>query len=323
MTKPLGIGLIGASRVATYAVIEPARQISDVRVVAVAARDPARARDYASKYGIERAYGSYDDLIGDPDVSVVYLGTPPAAHAGQALAAIAAGKSVLVEKPFALTASDAQSVHAAAAAAGVRVFEAMHSVHHALFARILDIVRGGEIGAVQHIDACFNAQIREDDPIRLSRALGGGALMDLGVYPLAWVRRLLGEQFTVTACDAVCRDGVDASFKAQLEFAAGVTCTVSSSMVSPFAARLIVQGEVRTIDVDNPLSPQNGHSLKVRDAAGERVETFPDAPGTYRAQLEAVSATLLRRAPFPLPEDDYVRSMAAIERVQAAMDQGR
>jgi predicted dehydrogenase len=323
MTKPLGIGLIGASRVASYAVIEPARQIADVRVVAVAARDGARARDYAAQHGIERVHGGYEDLIHDPDVDLVYLGTPPAAHAAQALAAIAAGKSVLVEKPFALSASDAQSVHAAAAAADVRVFEAMHSVHHALFARVLEIVRKGDIGNVRHIDASFDAQIRADDPIRWSRELGGGALMDLGVYPLAWARRLLGEQFTVTACAAVCRDGVDASFKAQLEFAAGVTCTVSSSMVSPFTARLIVQGEAGTIDVDNPLSPQKGHSLRLRNAAGERVESFANAPSTYRAQLEAVSATLLRRVPFPLPEDDYVRSMAAIERVQAAMDQAR
>jgi predicted dehydrogenase len=323
MTQSIGIGLIGASRVASYAVIEPAQQIPGVRVVAVAARDAARARDYAAQFGIERVHRTYNDLICDPEVDLVYLGTPPAAHAAQALASIAAGKSLLVEKPFALTAEEARTVHAAAAAAGVRVFEAMHSVHHALFERVLEIVRNGEIGSVQEIDSSFDAQIRPDDPIRWSRALGGGALMDLGVYPLAWVRRLLGEQFTVATCDAEFRDGVDARFEAQLEFPAGIKCVVAASMTDPFAARLIVQGDAGLLDVDNPLSPQKGHSLVVRSATGERIETFADAPGTYRAQLEAVAATLEQGAPFPLPEDDYVRSMEAIERIRAAMPSGR
>jgi predicted dehydrogenase len=317
--RPLSIGLIGASRVAAYAIIAPARHLEGVNVVALAARDPMRAKPYAEQFGIERVHGSYAELFEDPQVDLIYLGTPPAFHREQALAAIAAGKSVLVEKPFALTSADALMVYEAAAAAGVHVFEAMHSVHHCLFARILDLARGGEIGVLQSIQASFAAPVPEHDLIRWRPELGGGALMDLGVYPLAWVRRIAGEEFAVVSCDAVIKHGVDASFNARLEFANGVACEIFSSMTEPSAsARLVLNGELGTVSVCNPLDPQTGHSLTLRNSTGERVETV-DGPSTYWAQLAAVAATLRRGEAFPLPADDYVWSMRAIERMRAAM----
>lgn len=316
--RSIRIGLIGASRVASYAVIGPAKEIAGIEVVAIAARDPARARTYAHQFGIKRVHSSYADLVADPEIDLVYVGTPPAFHVDAALATISAGKAVLVEKPFSLTSEDARIVHHAAAAAGAHVFEAMHSVHHPLFARILQIVRGGRIGNVQHIEASFSAPIPEHDPIRWSRELGGGALMDLGVYPLAWARRIAGEEFYVRSCDAEFRRGVDARFDARLEFADGVTCDVASSMLeSPPLARLVVRGDLGTLRVRNPLAPQLGHSLTVEDSTGEHVETV-DGPSTYQAQIEAVASALGGR-PFLLPTDDYVRSMEAIERVRAAM----
>lgn len=157
--KPLRIGLIGASRVASYAVIEPAKLVQGVTVTAVAARDEVRARQYAEKFDIGRVHASYADLVRDASVDLVYVGTPPSLHVEYAMAAIAAGKAVLVEKPFALNSADARKVHDAASAAGVQVFEAMHSLHHRLFARILEIVRGGEIGTMRSLEACFSAPI--------------------------------------------------------------------------------------------------------------------------------------------------------------------
>jgi len=157
--KPLRIGLIGASRVASYAVIEPAKLVQGVTVTAVAARDEVRARQYAKKFDIGRVHASYADLVRDASVDLVYVGTPPSLHVEYAMAAIAAGKAVLVEKPFALNSADARKVHDAASAAGVQVFEAMHSLHHRLFARILEIVRGGEIGTMRSLEACFSAPI--------------------------------------------------------------------------------------------------------------------------------------------------------------------
>ncbi len=286
--------------------------------MAVAARDVSRGKAYAEQHGIERVHASYADLVRDPDVDLVYIGTPPAFHAELALAAIAAGKSVLVEKPFSLDSNEAAMVRNAARVSGVHVFEAMHSLHHRLFARILDIVRGGGIGAVRGIEASFIAPIAQADPFRWRRELGGGALMDLGVYPLAWVRRLLGNDFCVTSCDTVFRQGVDESFVARLEYAGGLTCVVTSSMAGPSPeARLVVRGDDGILDVRNPIAPQHGHSLLLTNASGERIETF-DGPSSYESQLEAVVASL-SGAPFPLPPDDYVRSMEAIDKVRERM----
>jgi len=302
--------------VATYAVIGAAREIDGVEVVAVAARDFERGQAYAAQHGIARVHTDYAALLADPDVDLVYAGTPPGVHAEQALAAIAAGKAVLVEKPFALTAVQARMVREAAVAAGVPVFEAMHSVHHKLFARVQDILGGGEIGPLRTLEATFSAPISEADPIRWTPELGGGALMDLGVYPLAWVRRLLGERFTVTEAQAEIRHGVDASFTASLETAGGVVCTVQASMtVEKPVARIVAVGELGRLEVTNFVAPQLGHALALSTAAGERVETV-DGPSSFAAQLEAVRRALREGEPFPLPEDDYVRSMEAIERVR-------
>lgn len=313
----LRIGLIGASRVARYAMIEPAAVVEGVEIVAIAARDGARAEAYAAEHSIARAYGRYAALIADPTIDLIYIATPPAEHAAIALDAIAAGKHVLVEKPFAMTAAEARDVLAAADTAGVRVFEGMHAPHHRLFARLLEIVRGGEIGVVRSLDAEFSTLIASDDPIRWNAALGGGALMDLGVYPLAWVRRLAGEKFDVIRTEADMRGDVDAAFEAELSFADDVRSVIRSSMITPVSrARLIVEGSEGRIDVINPLSPQLGNLMKVAGRARARSETF-DGPTSFEAQLAAIRRTLIDGAEFPFPRDDFVHSMAAINRIRA------
>lgn len=313
----LRIGLIGAARVATYAMIPPASSVDNVELVGIAARDAARAERYAAEHGIARAYGSYAALIADPDIDLVYIATPPAEHTAIALAAVAAGKHVLVEKPFAMLAAEAREVLAAADAAGVRVFEAMHSPHHGLFARLMEIVRSGEIGDVRSLDAEFSTLIAADDPIRWNAGLGGGALMDLGVYPLAWARRLAGETFDILRTQADMRDDVDAAFEAELSFAGDVQVVIRSSMLTPISrARLIIEGQEGRIDVINPLSPQIGNLVKIDGKQGARSETF-DGPTSFEAQLAAIRDTLIDGAEFPFSRDDFVHSMAALNRIRA------
>lgn len=315
----LRIGIIGASRVATYAMIDPAFAVDGVRVAAIAARDECRAADYASRHDIPRVHSSYEALIGDPDIDLVYISTPPAHHAYQALAVIKAGKAVLVEKPFAMTAAEAKRVYVAGQATGVRVMEAMHSLHHALFRRISILLAAGAIGDLRHVRAEFSVPIDENEKeFRWKADLGGGALMDLGVYPLAWCRRLLGESFTVESADVKIIRGVDTTFSAKLCFASFVMAEVTSSMVSVEpSARLLIEGTKGSLEVVNPLAPQMGHELRLFTAIGDTVETV-DGPSTYEAQLIAVRNTVLHDSPFPLPADDFVHSMEAIEAVRAA-----
>ena len=313
------IGLLGASRVATFAMIEPAKQLADVAIVAVAARDRTRAHDYAALHGIPKVHDRYESLIADPDIDLVYIGTPPHAHCEQAMMAIEAGKPVLVEKPFSFDAGEASRVLAAADLAGVPVFEAMHSPHHSLFKRVLAIIAEGRIGKVMSIDAEFSA------PIAASRgeflwdaALGGGALMDLGVYPLAWCRRIAGDSFIVKRASADLRDGVDETFDALLRFDTGVSARVHSSMVTDQpVARLDVRCSVGNLEVINPLAPQLGHSLHL-GVSGARFSETVDGVSTFEAQLIAVRDTVMFGKAFPFPTDDFVQSMRAIDQVRAA-----
>ncbi len=318
--KALRIGLVGASTVATYAVIDPARETPGVEVAAVAARAPEKARAYAARHGIARALPSYEALFADPDIDLIYIGTPPAYHAEQAIASIEAGKAVLVEKPFALSSSEAARVDTAARRARVPLFEAMHSPHHRLFARILEIVRSGVLGRLARIEANFEAPIKPEDPIRWTAELGGGALMDLGVYPLAWVRRIAGEQFEISGATAQMRGGVDAAFEARLDFGSGLEAHVAASMIADAVSNhLRLEGTGGTLTAINPLGPQRGHRLTLETRDGQSVSETVEGPSTYSAQLAAVRAAVLGEAPFPFPEADFVRSMEAIERIRGAM----
>lgn len=313
------IGLVGASRVATYAVIEPARARDDVVVAAVAARDAGRARDYAETHGIATAHPSYDALFADPDIDLIYIGTPPAQHRAQVLAALAAGKAVLCEKPFAMDAAEAREMLAAARDAGLPLVEAMHSRHHALFARILEVVRSGELGTIRHLEARFEIGVaKRPGEFRWTVGLGGGALMDLGIYPLSWCRGVAGAEPVVRQAQMRMEDGVDAAVAAELVFPGGLTGEIHASMVATDrSSLLVVSGDDGRMEVRNPLAPQLGHKLTVETRAGVRSEDVP-GPSTYAAQLDAVVRHVRDGAPWPLAADDPANSMAAIDAVRRA-----
>lgn len=312
----LRIGIIGAARVATYAMIAPARSRDDVEIAAVAARDPARAAAYAKAHGIPRVHATYADLVGDPEIDLIYVATPPVVHLAQARLAIAAGKPVLVEKPFTVDAAEANLLLAEAGAAGVPVFEAMHSRHHAIWPLVMALLP--RLGGLRHIDAVFDIAVSTDaGEFRWDDRLGGGALMDLGIYPLAWVRAIAGEPLAVTRATMRRHRNADAAFTAALALAGGVTATVSADMTAPRRALLVLTGSAGTLTIDNPLAPQLGHSITLTTAAGR--ETFQAVgPGTYDAQLAALVATLRDGAAFPLANTDPLASMRAIAMVRAA-----
>jgi predicted dehydrogenase len=317
--EPLRIGIIGAARVAVYAMVGPARENPRTEVAAIAARDPARAQAFAAEHGIAKVHASYDALIDDPAIDLVYVATPPTLHAAVAIKALAAGKDVLVEKPFAANAGEARDIVAAADRAGRRVFEAFHYRHHALWRRIVEIVRGGELGAVTHIEGAFHVPIAKSaDEFRWNATLGGGALMDLGCYPLQWVRVAAGEEPSVPAARMRFVDGVDAETEAELRFPSGIEAKVSCGMDGEgFKAFLNVEGARGVMRVTNPLAPHMGHALQIRVGGEERNETV-EGPSTFAAQLEAVVGALRDGRAFPLAADDPIKSMAVIDAVRAA-----
>src|SRR5580692_1217706 len=182
----LRIGTLGSSRISQPALIEPAASVPEVIVAAAAARDLPRAEAYALRHGLEKAYGSYEELLADPDIDAVYNPLPHSLHGPWTLQAIAAGKHVLCEKPFASNADEAAQVADAAAASGLVVMEAMHYRYHPLTRRLSELV--AELGPVQHLQCWTSFAIADPDDIRYDFDLGGGALMDGGCYAIDCLR---------------------------------------------------------------------------------------------------------------------------------------
>ena len=318
---PLRIGILGAAKIAPTAMILPAKATGVATVVAVAARDPARARAFAELHGVPEVSETYEALIARPDIDAVYNALTPSRHADLSIAALRAGKHVLCEKPFAMNAPEARAMVAAADEAGLVLMEAFHYRYHPLFARVLEIIGCGELGEIRHLSAVFQTSLTDDGAeIRYERDLGGGALMDIGTYPLHWVRTAAWAEPTVVRAGGVFgRGGVDHSTEAELLFPNGVTARISGSMVeeTPLAS-LEVTGTLGSLKAINPLAPQAGHLLEVRiDGVEPRRETFSRRP-TYDFQLLAF-VEAVRGGPAPLTHGaDAIAQMALIDAISAA-----
>jgi predicted dehydrogenase len=314
------LGLIAASRIAKPAVVDPARDVDGVEITAIAARDPERARSTAAAWGIPTVFDSYEALLESPDVDAVYIGTPASLHRQPAIAAIAAGKHVLCEKPFAANADDARLIaDAARLSPDVVVMEAFHWRYHPYAQQIRDVLESGVLGPLQHVDAVFDipdGNISRDD-IRWSLPLGGGATMDLGCYSIQWARFAAGGDPDVVSAQAECPvEGVDGSLVAELRWPSGVTGRVGSSMIAPGGrvdVHLRVIGERGEMLATNPLAPQNGGALLTVDTDAGKITHEVDPSATYFHQLVAFREAIERGAAFPTTADDGVRNMEIID----------
>lgn len=311
----LQIGLIGAARVAPYAIVEPAKIVARTSLVAIAARDVQRASAFAKAHDIPKVHDSYDALMSDPDIDLVYIATPPALHAPIASRALEAGKHVLIEKPFTMDSKEAAGLLEHARSFGVRAFEAMHAPHHDLVREIRVILESGALGAIRRMNAHFSTEIAEQSgEFRWQAKQGGGALMDLGVYPLALCRHLLGDTFTVVDVSAEGACGIDVRTTADLEFGS-VAARISCSMQEPSKSWLNIEGEHGTLLVHNPVAPSLGNRLILQSPKLCRDEEIR-GPSSWTAHLEAVAATLLDGVPYLLADDDPLASMQAIDQIR-------
>ncbi|MEJ1229685.1 MAG: Gfo/Idh/MocA family oxidoreductase [Galbitalea sp.] len=308
------IGILGAAGIAPEAVIDPARSVDEVEIVAVAARDRARGAAFAAEHGIPRVHERYEDLLADPEVDVVYNPTPNGLHGRWTVAAVAAGKHVLCEKPFTANAAEAREVAAVIADSDRIVIEAFHYRYHPLMTRALEIVGSGELGRLVSIEGGFGGMGRPKDDIRWSLPLAGGALMDVGCYPVHLVRTLAGAEPTVTAARAVVAEtGVDGEMEIELRFPEGLSGKVRTSMQSPTPyVYATVVGEDAVLEIENAFIPMRGNSLTVRGAGGTRRETVTTEP-SYVFQLRSLADVLLRGAPVLTPPADSIANMEVID----------
>jgi predicted dehydrogenase len=289
-----------------------------VEIVAVGARDPARARAYAVEHGIPHVSESYAALVECDDIDLVYIALPPAAHLEWTRKAVGAGKAVLCEKPFAMDGGQARAMVGAAEAARRPLIEAYHYRFHTVMRRAETLLAEGAIGGIVAAKAYFSVPIaKTPTELRWIRDQGGGGLIDLGCYPLHALRTLLKREPTVVSATGDFEDGVDVSMDAKLDFG-GVAAEMSCSMRPDcFGARLTLAGERGQLQIVNFVAPQMGGRFTVtRDSETE--ELTMAGPTTYAAQLEHVVAVMDGRA-MPLTGGaDAIAQMDAIDAIYAA-----
>ena len=315
------IGILGAAGIAPQAIIEPARRRKDVAVHAVASRRPGVTVEYARKHRIPVSHEGYEALLADPDIDIVYNALPPSEHARWSIAALEAGKDVLCEKPFAMNAAEARTMVAAAERTGKHLIEAFHDRYHPAFLHLLRLRDGGVLGKLKSIKAEFSVSIPFDPrSIRHDPAAGGGALMDLGCYPVHRVRTLAGEEPDIVVAASGARNplGVDESITATLRFPSGVFADVSCGMAkgTPFRALLAIHCDNGTVEVENPVLAHRGHSIRERLNGGFLHHTVAGGT-TYDYQLQALLDVVDGRAQPITGGADAVGNMATIDAIYA------
>ena len=331
----LRVGTLGAARITPAALIKPARHVPEVTVTAVAARDPARARRFATRHGIAAVHDSYEALLADPDVDAVYNPLPNSLHAPWTLRAIAAGKHVLCEKPFAANEAEAAEVADAARSSGLVVMEAFHYRHHPLARRMREIVAGpgpagtgeadapartGELGELRHVEASMCMPLPRFSDIRYQLDLAGGATMDAGCYAINCIRLLApGEPTVVSARASRHGPDVDRAMVADFRFPGGASGRIRASLwsgqVLRIGARVIAErGEMRVL---NYVAPQTFSLLTVRSGPSTRWERIR-GEATYTYQLRAFAGAVLRGEPVVTTPEDAVANMRQIDDVYRA-----
>ncbi|MDG9708605.1 Gfo/Idh/MocA family protein [Streptomyces sp. DH10] len=316
--EPLRIGVLGAARITERSLIDPARATGH-RLVAVAARDRARAEAFAAEHGVERVAGSYAELVADPEVDVVYNPLANGLHGPWNLAALAAGKHVLSEKPSASNAREAAEVREAARKAGTVFMEAFHYLFHPVTRRLHELLESGELGELRHVEAMVAIAAPPDTDPRWSLPLAGGALMDLGCYSLHALRmlapwaggppRLAGAR----GGERAGAPGVDEWLDADLEFPGGATGSARCHMAyDGLEMSIRITGSRGEATAPNFVLPQMDDRIVVRTPEGERTEHL-GTRSSYTYQLEAFAARVRDGAALPLDADDAVTTMALID----------
>jgi predicted dehydrogenase len=313
------VGILGAAKIAPRALLEPVRERKDAKVTCVAARDPARARLYADENGIENVAADYAALVARDDLDLVYVALPASGHAEWSIKALQAGKAVLCEKPFAMNAAEAQAMVAAGEKAGLPLIEAYHYRYHPVMVETVRLIRDGAIGRLIDAEAAFNVPIPfQPTELRWLPETGGGALMDLGCYPLHALRSAMGEEPKVVSASMVMSRGVDETTEATFAFPAGVTATLSTSMApGAIAARLFLRGETGSIEIINYVAPQMGCRFTLTQG-GKATEMPVDPRGTYAWQFDHVMEVLEGRAVPLTGGADAIATMTAIDAIRAA-----
>lgn len=325
MSKQIRWGIISTANIGRKRVAPAIQKSNNGTIIAVASRDLAKAQDYAQELDIPNAYGSYEQLIADPNVDAIYNPLPNSEHAEWSIKAAEAGKPTLCEKPLAVDAAEAQTIVDAFAEREVLFAEAFMYRFHPQTQRVKALIDAGAIGTVQTISAAFTFALRNEDNIRLSKALAGGALMDVGCYCINVMRLMTGEEPEQAA--AVARWGtetqVDESLAGVLRFPSGVVGHFDCGLRTHRAHTYDIRGTTGRILLEEAFVPDLESETVICFWQGEDYEEIHVPPADhYQLMAEDFADALLnKRAPHYLPQD-AVANMQVIDRLLTSARQG-
>jgi xylose dehydrogenase (NAD/NADP) len=317
------LGLLSTANI-NGAVLEGAKGTERVDVVAVASRDDAKARAYAAEHGLERAHGSYEALLEDPEVDAVYISLPNSLHHEWTMRSLAAGKHVLCEKPYSRRPAEVEEAFDAAAAAGLVLAEAFMYRHNPQTALVRQLVEDGRIGRLRSISASFSFFLADQTNVRAIPQLDGGALMDVGCYCVSGSRLLAGEPEHVFGEQALSATGVDAAFHGTLRFPNDVVAQIDGSFVAPDRQRLEVVGEEGVLTIGAPWKPSEGPGPGIDLHLSGGVERI-DVPlaDSYRLELEDFAAAVAGEGEPLLGRADALGQARAIDALYRSAESGR
>jgi xylose dehydrogenase (NAD/NADP) len=313
-------GFLSTARINDH-LLPGARESDRVDVVAVASRDAARAEAYAAERGIERAYGSYEELLADRDVDTVYISLPNSLHVDWSIRALEAGKHVLCEKPFSRRAADVERAFDVAERSERILMEAFMFRHNPQTARLRELVDAGAIGRLRLVRAAFSFPLADATNVRLDPSLDGGGLMDVGCYCVSGARLLAGEPEQVHGEQVVGASGVDETFTGMLRFPGDVLAQFDCGLALPGRAELEAIGDGGSLFLADPWhSRQPVLALRTEDGVEEISVARADS---YRLQLENMSDAIRGRAEPLLGREDALGQARAIEALYRSAEERR
>jgi len=290
--KKLRWGFLSTARI-NDALIDPLRVSVRNELVAVASRDQQKAGDYAKEKHIPQSFGSYEALLADPDVDVIYNPLPNHMHTEWTVKAAHAGKHVLCEKPVALAAADVDAMIEAAVSTGVTITEAFMYRHHSQTLKVKELVDQGAIGDLQFIRGSFSFYLDREWDIRLDPEMGGGSIWDVGCYPISYARYIAGEEpGEVFGWQVSSKRGVDLIFTGQMRFPGGVLAQFDSSFRTPYRTHIEITGSEGSLSIPRPFNPGKNEFITLK--RGEDAETI-HIPGEmlYLGEVEDLTDAVL------------------------------
>jgi predicted dehydrogenase len=317
-TAPLRWGIIGTGSIAGTFAADLALTTSG-KVVAVGSRTSEAANRFADRFGVGHRHASYESLVEDPEVDAVYVATPHPMHHGAARLALEAGKAVLVEKPFTMDASQARDLVETARARSVFLMEAMWTRFLPHVVEVRRLLAAGELGEIVTVVADHGHQFVEDRSSRIfAPELGGGALLDLGVYPVSFASMVLGSPDGVVARSEPAFTGVDAQTSAILSYDGGAQAIVTCTLRANTPTRAVIVGTEARIDVDGDFYAPSSFDLVARNGEAKRYSFDHEGRG-LRHQADEVARCL--RAGLPespiMPLDESIAIMATLDEIRS------